>query len=136
MGSIYDIIWDEGVSISALPSILLVRFDDYIGPDFIPGSPGIVPIFLATRQFEYKGVACARTQFPLQLAFAITVHKAQGLTLPKVVIDLNQRAHSLGLLYVAVSRVTALIGLLFKGPFDFKHFMGLDSVIAQEHELD
>jgi hypothetical protein len=49
MGSIYDITWDEGVSISALPSILLVRFDDYIGLDFIPGSPRIIPIFPATR---------------------------------------------------------------------------------------
>ena len=65
MGSIYDITKDEGVSISALPSILLVRFNDYIGPDFIPGSPRIVPIFPATQQFEYKGVACAYTQFPL-----------------------------------------------------------------------
>ena len=48
MGSIYNITWDKGVSISALLLILLVRFNKYTGLDFILGSPGIVPIFSVT----------------------------------------------------------------------------------------
>ena len=56
------------------------------------------------------------------LAYAITVYKSQGLTLPKVVLDLSQTEHCLGLLYVAISQVKLLDRLLFKGPFDFNHF--------------
>ena len=56
------------------------------------------------------------------LAYAIIVYKSQGLTLLKVVLDLSQREHCLGLSYVAVLQVKSLGGLLFKGPFDFDYF--------------
>ena len=56
------------------------------------------------------------------LAYAIMVYKSQGLTLPKVVLDLSQREHCLSLLYVAVLQVKSLDRLLFKGPFNFDYF--------------
>jgi ATP-dependent DNA helicase PIF1 len=67
-------------------------------------------------------VACSRTQLLVRLAYAITVYKSQGLTLPKVVLDLSQIEHCLALSCIAVLRVKSLDGLLFKGPFDFDHF--------------
>ena len=72
-----------------MPSLILIKFDEYKGPEFPQCGPGIVPVFTTTRQFEYKGAACSRTQFPLRLAYAITVHKSQGLTLSRAVLNLN-----------------------------------------------
>ena len=66
----------EGQNPSSLPSLLLSKFGEYTGPDF-PGCPqGIVPVFPLLRQFEFKGMTCSRTQFPLRLAYAIAVHKS------------------------------------------------------------
>ena len=136
-GTITDVLWDTGQNPSvSIPSLLLVFFSEYSGPNFPLYGPKIIPIFPVTRQFEYKGVACTRTQFPLRLAYAITVHKSQGLTLSRVVLNIDQKEHCLGLSYVAVSRVKALNGLMFESPFDFSRFTVQDSPIVKDRELD
>ncbi|KAJ0267551.1 hypothetical protein COL940_014265 [Colletotrichum noveboracense] len=58
--------------------------------------PKIVPIFRVTREFYKGSVACSRTQFPPTVAFAVTVHKSQGLTLERAVMDISQREHIVG----------------------------------------
>jgi len=54
------------------------------------------------------------------------------LTLSNVVLNLNQKEHSLGLSYVAISRVKTLDSLLFKAPFDFEHFTSTNSTISRD----
>ena len=116
--------------------MLLVHFSEYSGLDFPLYGSKTVPIFPAVRQFEFKGAACTRTQFPLRLAYAITVHKSQGLTLSRVGLNIDRKEHCLGLTYVAISRVKALNGLMFESSFDFSRFTSQDSPTAHDRELD
>lgn len=53
-------------------------------------------------------------QFPLKLAWAITIHKSQGLTFDKVVIDFGEGTFASGQAYVALSRATNFEGLFLK----------------------
>ncbi len=70
---------------------------------------------------EHKGeisqeLVGAFTQFPLRLAWAITIHKSQGKTFDNVIIDVGRGAFAHGQLYVALSRCRTLEGIRIKTP--------------------
>jgi ATP-dependent exoDNAse (exonuclease V) alpha subunit len=121
----------------------LVVFNKNNYPDFINGTSGIVEKledkyivvrtltdkrYITVRREEWKSFAYdvaedgevteketgSFIQFPLQLGYALTIHKAQGKTLDRVIVDIDRGAFAHGQLYVALSRTRKKGDMLIK----------------------
>jgi ATP-dependent exoDNAse (exonuclease V) alpha subunit len=141
MGTITDILFKKNPEYTSLPAVILVSFDKYNGPTLTNlKNTSVVPIVPIRRMWEGKSSSCSRLQIPLSLAWDITAHKSQGLTLPKAVIDLGKKEFVAGLSFVAISRVRSFDDILFK-PFSFnrlqriKDCKRLKERIAEETRL-
>ena len=107
-----------------LPTAVVVGFD-YTMHD------GIVPI---RRSWTTGEATCSRLQLPLKLAWVVTIHKAQGLTLSKAV---GSKEFCTGLTFVACSRVRSLADLMFNAGFDFDRISNMaNSVRFQERRTE
>lgn len=91
----------------------LLIFDKYYGKTFFEDSIPIVP---ENAQWTFNKIECYRRQYPLMLSYASSIHKGQGLTIPKVIIDIGRYEFSCGITYVAITRARKLSDIIFK-PF-------------------
>ncbi len=62
-------------------------------------------------------------QYPLRLSWAVTIHKSQGKTFDRVVVDIGRGAFAHGQVYVALSRCTSFEGLVLKKPIKKGHIL-------------
>jgi ATP-dependent exoDNAse (exonuclease V) alpha subunit len=111
-----------------LPTVIWVEFPEYNGPtnprfgqEYI--QPHWVPLTPSTARWENRGdQQLSRTQYPLITAWAITIHKSQGLTLDEAVIELGPADFSPGLVFVALSRIKTLKGLAIRSACGMARF--------------
>ena len=75
-----------------------------------------------------------RSQFPITTAYAITIHKSQGLTLNHVLTDIGNSVFTCGQAYVALSRVKSIEGLHLIN-FDPRSIKALDSAVLEYNRL-
>ncbi|XP_052129226.1 uncharacterized protein LOC127750779 [Frankliniella occidentalis] len=112
-GTVHDILFHPQ---KGTPSVILCNFPSYDGPSIIPGTK-LVPIKAVLKSWtNSNGINCTRFQFPITLCYACSIHKSQGMTLEKAVINIGKSDFSLGLSYVAFSRVRCLTNLIIE-PF-------------------
>ncbi|KAJ1528123.1 hypothetical protein ONE63_008037 [Megalurothrips usitatus] len=127
IGTVVDILYKDGANPpDAAPSAVFCTFDMYKGP-YLNDEKTVV-IRSITRQWKSKnGTECVREQLPLNLCYACSIHKSQGLTLEKAFINIGAlREMSPGLTYTALSRVKSLTGLLLE-PFGSKRLLGINN---------
>ena len=70
------------------------------------------------------------TQFPFRLAWAVTIHKAQGKTFDQVVIDIDRGTFAPGQMYVALSRCTSLEGIVLRTRIEPQHIQTDARIVA------
>ena len=124
IGTVKNIIYKDSEGPPNFPIAILVEFDSYTGPSFLEHNNNVVPIPPCSSFSDSLGFEYERTQFPLRLAWSVTIHKSQGLTLEQIWVDLGKSERSQGLSYVALSRARNLQSIIVE-PMSFER---LDSL--------
>ena len=114
IGTVFRIIFAENQGPPSLPAFVICIFPNYTGPPFLPDQPHSFPVIPIRRSWSAGNHILSRTGIPLDLAWALTIHKSQGLTMPKAVIDIGDKEQTAGISFVALSRVKNIGDLLLQ----------------------
>jgi ATP-dependent exoDNAse (exonuclease V) alpha subunit len=108
---------------------VLVAIDDGAVVEVEPFTWEIYKFELQSGKVESEIVGTFK-QFPLRLAFAITIHKSQGQTFENVIIDIGRGTFAHGQMYTALSRCTSLEGLVLRQQIRPHHII-LDKAVVK-----
>jgi ATP-dependent DNA helicase PIF1 len=115
IGKIIDVIKDSEVDY-----VIVVELSDGAMVEVTPQTWEIFKLVVEDEQLKSEVIG-RFTQYPLMLAWAVTIHKGQGKTFDRVIIDIGRGAFAHGQTYVALSRCTTLDGIVLKKPILKKH---------------
>jgi ATP-dependent exoDNAse (exonuclease V) alpha subunit len=101
---------------------ILARLDTGRKVEIKPYRWEIFHFFLKNGELSSEVVG-SFTQYPVRLAFAVTIHKSQGKTFEKAIIDVGKGTFAHGQMYVALSRCTTLEGIVLKSPIRKSHIL-------------
>ena len=133
-GTIIHVIYAINQQPPDLPIAIIVKFDDYTGPSLCNEIPNCVPICPITVSYNSLDGIYERQQLPLKLAWAITIHKSQGLTLSKAWIDIGKSEKTAGISYVAISRIKMLSHCILE-PVTFERLTSLKKSVNLEYRI-
>ncbi len=124
MGTVKSINWkfykQTPTLLGELPANVTISFDPQPSSR-IPANALLTAIEPLTVSFDgLHGSTISRTMLPFILCWGVTVHKMQGISLEKAVLDLGERNFAHGQIYVAVSRICSLRGLRISAWADSK----------------
>ena len=133
-GTVVDIIYQRNHQPPDLPIAVIVEFENNRGPVFENQllCISICPITV-TSQTEVG--FHERQQLPLRLAWALRIHKSQGLTLPKAWIGIGKSERTAGVSYVAISRVKSLASCVIE-PMTYERLTCLKSSANLQYRLE
>ena len=131
-GTVMDIIYTTPYKPPDLSVAVIVKFDNYIGPSLSEKVPSLVAIAPVTVSTQSGNSIHERQQLPLKLAWALTIHKSQGLTLPKTWVDIGKSEQTLGITYVGLSRVKQLSSLIVE-PMSFDRLTSIKKLNALKY---
>ena len=134
-GIVVDIIYHINHQPPNLPIAVIVKFNNYTGPSINDKIPACVPICPITVAAHLAEGMHERQQLPPKLAWAMTIHKSQGLTLSKAWIDIGKSENTPEISYVALSRVKTLSSCVIE-PMTLERLTGLKSSFSLKYRLD
>jgi ATP-dependent exoDNAse (exonuclease V) alpha subunit len=114
---------------------IIVQLDDKTKVHVSPHKWEINRFYLEAEAIKTEVIG-SFTQFPITLAWALTIHKSQGKTFQKVILDIGRGAFMPGQVYVALSRCTSLEGLILKKPLHPRHIWSDQEVVSFVNSLD
>ena len=126
-------LYAEGHKPPNLPIAILVNFPDYTGPPFLQNKPKCIPIPPTVHEWHNGFNTISRQQFPLRLSY-VTIHKSQGQTMTKAVIDIGNREMAAGCTFVTISRLKTLSGLLIQ-PMPFERLKSIGHLKRLQQRL-
>ena len=134
-GTVLDLIYAPNQQPPDLPIAVIIKFDQYTGPSIRNDIPQCVPICPITVTSDTLTGFHERQQLPLKLAWAITIHKSQGLTLKTAWIDIGKTEKTPGISYVAISRVRNLSSCIIE-PMTYNRLTSLKKSTNLKFRLD
>lgn len=102
--------------------VIIARLDNGMRVEIAPYTWELFRLALKDGELTSEVVG-SFTQYPVRLAFAVTIHKSQGKTFERAVIDVGRGTFAHGQMYVALSRCTTLDGIVLKKPIRKSHIL-------------